>query len=132
MAPMEMKYTKTHEWVMLDEKSDLATIGITEYATEQLGDIVFIELPEVGAELTKDEPFGVIESVKAAVDLNSPVNGEVVEVNTELPGDLDTISKDPLGAAWMIKVRCGNPDEVQELMDQAQYRQFLETQSGGP
>jgi len=130
MAPMEMKYTKTHEWALLDEKSDVVTIGITEYAAEQLGDIVFVELPEVGTELTKDQPFGVIESVKASVDVNCPVNGEVVEVNTDLPNDLDTVSKDPLGAGWMIKVRCGDPDEVQGLMDDAEYKKFLAEETG--
>ena len=129
MSPMELKYTKSHEWALLDEKTDIVTVGITEIATEQLGDIVFIELPEIGAELIKDQPFGVSESVKAAVYLNSPVSGQVVEVHTDLASDLDTISKDPLGAGWMVRIHCGATDEVQGLMNEAEYSKFAEQET---
>ena len=126
MSPMELKYTTSHEWALLDEKTNTVTVGITEFAAEQLGDIVFIELPEIGAELIKDQPFGVIESVKAAVDLTSPVSGEVAEAHTDLASDLDTISKDPLGAGWMVRIHCGDPDQVQGLMNKAEYSKFAE------
>ena len=101
-VPSELKYTDTHEWVRVD--GDIATIGITDHAQAELGDVVYVELPEPGRILAKDDVFGTVESVKAVSDLYSPVSGEVTEANTALPDATETVNSDPYGSAWMIRV----------------------------
>ena len=122
MYPKDLKYTKTHEWIKVE--NDVGTVGITDFAAKQLTDLVYIELPSVGEKITKGSPFGVIESVKAAEDLNSPVSGEVVEVHEELSQQIDLISKDPYGEGWMIKVKLQNPEELNNLMNSEDYEEW--------
>ena len=116
--PAGLKYTKDHEWI--DLSGDRARVGITDYAQQQLGDVVYIELPEVGAKLKQGQSFGTIESVKAVSDLYSPVSGEVVEVNTALKDKPETVNKDPHGS-WMIVVRMASAAEAGALLDATQY-----------
>jgi glycine cleavage system H protein len=123
MYPEEFRYSKDHEWLRVE--GDRGTVGITDYAQKQLGDVVFVELPEVGRALAAGEVFGTVESVKAVSELFSPVAGEVVEVNTALAQKPETINSDPHGAAWMIKVRITDPAGVGELMDAAGYEAFV-------
>ncbi|MCD6318239.1 glycine cleavage system protein GcvH [Candidatus Aerophobetes bacterium] len=122
MYPKDLKYTKTHEWIKVE--NDVGTVGITDFAAKQLTDLVYIELPSVGEKITQGSPFGVIESVKAVSDLNSPVSGEVVEVHEELSQQIDLISKDPYGKGWMIKVKLQNPEELNNLMDSEDYEEW--------
>lgn len=119
MASPERRYTKDHEWVEVD--GDIATIGITAYAADQLGDIVFVDLPEVGRRLERHATFGVVESVKAVSDLFTPVGGQVTEVNATLAGEPELANKDPLGSGWLIRVRISDADEVGDLLDAAAY-----------
>jgi len=128
MIPTDLKYTKTHEWVRLE--GDVVTMGITKYAAEQLGDIVFVELPGVGKKLAAAGVLGVIESVKAAVEIFAPVAGEVTDTNQAVATDLTLISNDPYGAGWMVKLRPENPIELENLMDGLQYERFLNEQQG--
>ncbi len=121
----DLRYSKDHEYVALD--GDLATLGISDYAQSQLGDIVFIELPEVGKKVAKGKEIAVIESVKAASEVYSPVSGEVVEVNPELGEAPALVNDDPLGRGWLIKVRVSDPGECASLMDDAAYSSFLKT-----
>ncbi len=127
MVPAELRYTKSHEWAKA-EKGNMITVGITEHAVEQLGDVVFLELPAVGEGARADSPFGVVESVKAAVDLNSPVTGEVVEVNEDLTASLDLLGKDPYGAAWMIKIKTDGDADFKKLMSAKEYEKFVKEQ----
>ena len=120
-------YTKEHEWISVDGK--VGTVGITKHAAEQLGDIVFVELPEVGAELEQGGEAGVVESVKAASDIYAPVSGEVVEVNEELEGEPGKVNEDPEGTGWFFKVKLSNPDELNELMDKAAYEAFVASEA---
>ncbi len=120
--PNDLRYTKSDEWIRLN--GEIAEIGITDYAQSELGDIVFLELPEPGRYLQLDETFGVIESVKAASDLYAPVEGEVVEVNSALMSALETINQDPYGAGWMIRVRVKDPAQVESLMTAEEYRNY--------
>ena len=119
MVPTDLCYTKDHEWVRVDGEE--ATVGITEYAATQLGDIVFVELPDVGRALTQAATFGVVESVKAVSDLFAPVGGEVVATNNALAGAPEQVNADPYGEGWMIRVRLTEPGEVDELLDAAAY-----------
>jgi glycine cleavage system H protein len=123
MYPSDRRYTKQHEWARLE--GDRGTIGITEYAQKQLGDVVYLELPEVGRKLEAHGAFGTVESVKAVSELFSPVAGEVVEVNSALVAKPETINSDPHGQAWMIKVRVSDPKAVGELMDAAAYQAYV-------
>ena len=123
MYPDDRRYTKDHEWVQL--AGDRATVGITDYAQKQLGDVVYVELPEAGRHLKAHEPFGTVESVKAVSELFCPVAGEVAEVNTELSGSPERINSDPHGAAWMIRLKVADPAEVAALMDAAAYGAFV-------
>jgi glycine cleavage system H protein len=123
-VPKELRYSREHEWVAVEE--GVATIGITDYAQEQLGDVVYVELPEVGVHVTKDEPFGVVESVKAVSDVYAPVSGTVVEVNGPLADSPETVNEDPYGDAWMIRVEMSDPGELDELMTAAEYATFVE------
>jgi glycine cleavage system H protein len=118
-------YTKDHEWVRVER--DTATIGITAYAAEQLGDVVFVELPEVGKTLTKGGAAAVVESVKAASDVYAPVSGEVTEVNGALADKPDTVNEAPEAGGWFMKVKMTEPDEASGLMDEQAYRDFLAT-----
>ncbi len=120
---MTVKYSKEHEWVKLD--GTIATIGITNHAQEQLGDVVFVELPKVGKQVTKGGDAAVVESVKAASEVYAPVTGEVVEVNTELEGDPALVNRDAEGGAWFMKVKLKDQGELAELMDKAAYDKFV-------
>ena len=124
MVPAELRYTKSHEWTKMDDGT--VTVGITEFAAEQLGDVVFLELPAVGESVKAEMPFGVVESVKAAVELNCPVSGEVVESNENLTANLELLGKDPSGAAWMIKVKTDSDADYKNLMSAEEYEKFLE------
>jgi len=118
-VPADLRYTKDHEWVRLD--GDEATVGITAYAAEQLGDSVFVELPEGGRSLSQFAAFGVVESVKAVSDLFAPVSGEVTTTNDALGGSPELVNSDPYGDGWMIRVRLSQPGEVDELLDAPAY-----------
>ena len=127
MYPEGLRYSKDHEWIQVE--GDLGRIGITDYAQNQLGDVVFLELPEVGKTLTAGEQFGTVESVKAVSELFSPVAGEVVEVNGDLTSKPELANEDPHGAAWMIVVRLSDPASVESLMDAKGYQSFVESES---
>ena len=116
-------YSKQHEWVQI--KDDTATVGITHYAQEQLGDIVFVELPEVGREFQAGESLGTIESVKAVSDIYAPLSGTVAEVNAELEDKSELINEDPHGAGWIVKMSLSNKEELKQMIDKDQYQQFL-------
>jgi glycine cleavage system H protein len=120
MAPADLRYTKDHEWVKLD--GDVATVGVTDFAANQLGDVVFVDLPQVGRVVDQFATFGVVESVKAVSDLYAPVSGEVVEVNGDLGSKPELVNSDPFGAGWMIKVRVAEAGQVGELLDAAAYQ----------
>ena len=125
MNPQQLVYTKTHEWadIQPDAKGGkIATVGITAFAVEVLTDLVFISLPEVGRRVRAGEPFGEIESVKAVSDLNSPVDGEVVAVNTDLVNKLETLSKDPYQAGWLVKIKICSEASIAELLDFEAYQ----------
>jgi glycine cleavage system H protein len=126
-TPGDCKYTKNHEWARIE--GNVATCGITDYAQEQLGDIVFVELPEDGAAVAQDGKLGVIESVKAASDMYAPLSGKVVGRNTALEGAPETINKDPYGEGWVAKVEIASPAEVGALMDAAAYAKYVEEES---
>jgi glycine cleavage system H protein len=119
MVPGDLRYTKDHEWVRVD--GDTATIGVTDFAASQLGDVVFVDLPAAGKAVEQFATFGVVESVKAVSDLYAPVSGEVVEVNQELGGNPELVNSDPFGAGWMIKVKLGEAGQVEGLLDPAGY-----------
>jgi glycine cleavage system H protein len=120
--PATFKYTKDHEWV--DVSGDRGKVGITDYAQQQLGDVVYVELPEVGAKLKQGQSFGTIESVKAVSELYSPVSGEVVDVNSSLKDKPETVNANP-HASWMIAIRLTNPGEVGSLLDASQYAELV-------
>ena len=120
--PAAFKYTKDHEWIELN--GDNGKVGITDYAQQQLGDVVYVELPEIGAKLKQGQSFGTIESVKAVSELYSPVTGEVVEVNTALKDKPETVNKDP-HASWMVVIRLANPGEAGALLDATQYQELV-------
>jgi glycine cleavage system H protein len=123
--PPTYRYTKEHEWI--DIKGDSGTIGLTDYAQGKLGDIVFVELPPVGARLEAEKPLGTVESVKTANDIYAPVSGEVVAVNGELKDAPEKVNSDPHGAGWLIKVRLKDRSEIDALMDAAAYEAYLST-----
>ncbi|MBI5238163.1 MAG: glycine cleavage system protein GcvH [Deltaproteobacteria bacterium] len=122
--PKDLKYTKEHEWVKVEKNQ--AIIGITDYAQDSLGEVVYVELPQEGNQVTKSEPFGVVESVKAVSDLYSPVSGGITEVNDAILDTPETINEDPYGDAWLIKVELSNKDEIDELMSADEYVKFIE------
>jgi glycine cleavage system H protein len=124
--PEGLKYSKEHEWVLVEGSS--ATIGITEYAQEELGDIVYVELPEVGEKVVKDDPFGAVESVKAVSDVYAPVSGTVLEINDVLPENPETINDDPYGDGWMIRVELTDKDDLKDLMDADEYAEYVAQQ----
>ena len=120
---MTAKYSKDHEWVIVE--NGIATIGITNHAQEQLGDVVFVELPAIGKKVAAHEQAAVVESVKAASEVYVPVSGEVVEVNKELEGDPALVNREAEGGAWFMKVKLSNPSELDELMDKAAYDKLV-------
>ena len=120
-----MRFTKDHEWVALD--GDVATVGITAYAAEQLGDVVFVEVPDVGKTVKQGDALAVVESVKAASDVYAPVSGEVIEANAALGDAPETVNAAPEAAGWFAKVKLANPAEVEALMDRHAYEQYLQT-----
>ena len=124
MKPEELLFSATHEWVRVTEEdgAKIATIGISAFAIEQLTDLVFMELPEVGRQVSADEEFGEVESVKAVSPLCSPVDGEVIGVNSELPDKLEKLNEDPYGAGWVAKIKIGDEGSLSNLMDYAAYQ----------
>ncbi|MBY0361232.1 MAG: glycine cleavage system protein GcvH [Phreatobacter sp.] len=120
-----VKYTKDHEYIRID--GDTGTVGISHYAQEQLGDVVFVELPTAGKAVKKGDSAAVVESVKAASDIYSPVSGEVTAANPDLEGAPATVNDDPAGKGWFFKVKIANPAELDDLMDEAAYKAFLDT-----
>lgn len=118
-----MKYTEEHEW--LREEDDVIVVGITEHAAEQLGDVVFVELPDEGKEVSKDDEVVVIESVKAASDILAPIDGEIVEVNEALADDPGKVNEDPLGDAWFFKMKPADASQMDDMMDEAAYKTFI-------
>lgn len=122
--PQDFRYLDSHEYVRID--GEIATIGITEFAVNELGDIVFLELPEIGDALTRGESFGTIESVKAVEELNSPVTGTVIERNEALINSPEDVSDDPYGEGWFLKVRVNDPDEVEDALTADEYRAQVE------
>jgi len=121
--PEELKYTAEHEWVLVE--GNLAVIGITDFAQDSRGDVVFVELPEVGTEVTIGKAFGVVESVKAVSDVYAPVSGTVEEINEELPDAPEIMNTSPYGDGWMIKIRMSDPGELDGLMDAAAYQAHI-------
>jgi len=122
--PEELKYTDDHEWVSVE--GDIVTVGITDFAQDQLGDIVFVELPEVGDTLKVGKTFGVVESVKAVSDVYAPVSGEVVEINEELPDEPEALNNSPYEAGWMVKIKLTDSAVLDGLMDVTAYHEFVE------
>jgi glycine cleavage system H protein len=122
-VPADLLYTKEHEWAKVE--GDRARIGITAFAQEQLGDVVFVEMPKVGARVTALQTFGVVESVKAVSDLFAPLSGEVVEINAELTKKPETVNADPYGQGWMIVVKLADPKELGALLSAADYEQLI-------
>ena len=117
-------FAESHEWIRVD--GDEAYIGISDYAQKELGDIVYVELPEVGAKVTAGESFGTIEAVKAVEDLNSPASGEIIEVNTELEDHPEMINQSPLDEGWIIKIKISDVSELEELLDEESYNKMVE------
>jgi glycine cleavage system H protein len=122
-VPRELRYTKTHEWVKLD--GDIVTVGITEFAQEQLSDLTYVELPDVEDEVAAHDEIGVVESVKAASDVYAPIAGVVVEVNREVLETPEMVNSDPYGSGWLFKIRASDKDEVDTLLDADQYEELL-------
>ena len=123
MYPSDLRYHKEHEWVRID--GDIATIGISDFAQDQLGEVVYVDLPSVGDVVTADETFGEIESVKSVSELYAPVSGEIVEVNDALADTPETVNSDPYGGGWMIKVQLSGTDEFEALMSADAYETFV-------
>ena len=123
-VPKKLRYTREHEWVLIE--GNQATVGITDFAQHELGEVVYVELPKVGDSVTKDEPFGVVESVKAASDVYAPVSGEVTESNDDLVSSPELINDDPYGDAWLIRVEMSDSSEVEHLMTAEDYKDYVE------
>lgn len=123
MYPRDYRYTKEHEWIQV--QSDVGTIGITDYAQHELGDVVFVELPKVGSKFTAGQSFGTVESVKAVSEVYAPVSGAVVEVNTALANEPEKINQEPHAGGWMIKLKLANPGELSTLMDASAYQAYV-------
>ncbi len=121
---MSIKYTKDHEWVTIE--GDIATVGVSVYAQEQLGDVVFVEVPEVGRSLEKGDELAVVESVKAASEVYAPISGEVVEVNEDLEDNPSQVNEDAQGAGWFAKVKLSDASELDDLLDEAAYKEYTE------
>jgi len=126
--PADLRYTREHEWAKADGKR--ARVGITHYAQDQLGDVVFVELPKVGARVRHMESFGVVESVKAVSDLFAPLSGEIVEINQGLTERPEQVNQDPYGAGWLIVIAMSDPKELDALLSAADYEKYLQTSGG--
>ncbi len=124
--PKGLLYTSTHEWVRLEE--DVATVGITDHAIDQLGDLAYVDLPETGLQLDKGSPFGEVESTKAASELFAPLSGEIIEVNDEIEENLHQLADTPFEAGWLIKIRLSTPSQTESLLDEAGYDETLRQQ----
>ncbi len=124
--PADLKYSKEHEWVLIE--GTVAMVGITDFAQDQLGDIVFVELPAVGDKTSKDDAFGVVESVKAVSDVYAPVSGTVIEVNDDLPENPEMLNEDPYGDGWIIKIEMSDLDELDDLMNATEYEEYVAEQ----
>lgn len=122
--PADLKYTREHEWVAVQGK--VGTIGITQYAQSELGDIVFVELPKIGTQVVAGERFATVESVKAVSELYAPISGEVIEVNAALAESPETLNQDPYAAGWIVKITIANPDEIDALLSADDYRKHVE------
>jgi glycine cleavage system H protein len=127
MYPENLRYTKEHEWVRAE--GDVATVGITDHAQGELGDIVYVDLPKIGARAEQGKALGSVESVKAVSDIYSPISGEVVEVNPLLADSPEKVNQDPHGAAWLVKIKMSAPGEVSNLLSAADYQAYVETES---
>jgi glycine cleavage system H protein len=128
MYPEEYLYSKDHEWISV--QNNVGTIGITDYAQHELGDVVYVDLPEVGDTFEASEPFGSVESVKAVSEVFCPIGGEVIEVNAKLEESPELINESPHQNAWMIKIRLNNPQELKELLSAEEYEEYLQEQAG--
>jgi glycine cleavage system H protein len=126
-TPSDLRYTRTHEWVKVE--GDLATVGITDHAQGELGDITYLELPEPGDDLSQASPLGIVESVKAASDIYAPVDGEVVERNEEVVDAPDLVNSSPYEQAWLIRIRINDASQIENLMDAETYSRFIESES---
>ena len=126
-TPADLKYSKEHEWARVE--GDVVTVGITDFAQHQLGDVVYVELPKVGSQVRLMTPFGVVESVKTASDLFSPVNGEVIDVNGALADQPELVNASPYAGAWMIRVRMSNPADLEQLLSPADYQALTAEES---
>lgn len=124
--PEELRYTKDHEWVRTD--GDTATVGITNHAQGELGDIVFVEFPDMGDTVSKDDPFGTIEAVKTVADLFAPVSGEVTEMNQTIEDEPDLVNSDPYGDGWLVKISMSDTGELDTLMSASDYKAFIESE----
>ncbi|HSR50099.1 MAG TPA: glycine cleavage system protein GcvH [Acidobacteriota bacterium] len=125
--PNELSYTKDHEWLLVD--GDIGTIGITDYAQSELGDVVYVELPEDESDFSQGDAFGSLESVKAVSEIFMPVDGEIVEVNQDLEDSPELVNDDPYNAGWLVKIRLTDPDQVDELMSSEEYEQYLKEET---
>lgn len=123
MYPDNFRYTKEHEWVSVE--GDTGTVGITDHAQHELGDIVYVDLPKQGASITKGGTLGSVESVKAVSDIYSPVSGDVAEINQDLADKPERLNEDPHGAAWLVKIRLSSPDEIKSLLSAEEYRSYI-------
>ena len=121
--PSDLKYTKDHEWIKVD--GDVATVGITDFAQGELGDIVYVEVETLDESLDREEVFGTVEAVKTVSDLFMPLSGEVIEFNEDLESEPEKVNSDPYGDGWMIKIKMSNPEEVEELLDDAGYKEVI-------
>ena len=121
--PNELKYTKDHEWISLD--GEIATVGITDFAQRELGDIVYVEVESIGETLEADDVFGTVEAVKTVSDLFVPVSGEIIEFNDELEDTPENVNSDPYKKGWMIKLKISNPNDIDKLLDSNQYRELI-------
>jgi glycine cleavage system H protein len=121
--PENLKYTKEHEWILIE--GDQATVGITEFAQSELGDIIYVELPQPGKEVKKDDVFGTVEAVKTVSDLFMPVSGKVLETNKQLDQTPELVNEDPYGQAWMIKIELSDPSQLNDLLTQEEYRNIV-------
>ena len=129
MYPEQNLYSKDHEWIFV--QGDIGVVGITDFAQHELGDVVYVDLPEVGDTFEANEPFGSVESVKAVSEVFCPISGEVIEVNTKLEDTPEMINESPHQKAWMIKLRIANPDELKELLNAEEYQEYVQEQQAG-
>lgn len=127
--PDDLRYSREHEWVRLDDDGKTAAIGITFHAQDQLGDVVYLELPEAGGRVDKDEPFGVVESTKAVSDIFAPLSGKVLEINSALLEEPGPINASPYEDGWLIKIEVEDPKELEDLMESSEYEQYLKEEA---